>query len=308
MTVSHENNQEMSGASRLVLNTASAWDILRNAAADYRYNGDANMAAAIAFYFILSFIPFIMLTIMLSGLVFGDNSSIRDGLATIIQTFNPYFSGEFFTHFGEIERRTTVLGWVGVILLVWFSSLIFNSAQTSLGIIFRHRRKKKFVISKLMIVAMIVIGWGVIVMIMGITYLTTLHMETIRNIEQWRLLQKSGIPVVFRYILPYFTMLIFFTLVYKTIPTTVIQWRHAGATSFLFTTLAEISKHLFMWYVTSFSQYHLLFGSLTTAMLFIVWIFYLAVIFLFSAEIVSSFLKRDLILLEKAFLRREQYR
>lgn len=157
-----------------------------------------------------------------------------------------------------------------------------------------------------MIVAMIFIGWGIIVMITGLTYLAALHRESIESIEQWRLLQKSGIPVVVRYTLPYFTMFTFFTLVYKVIPAAVIQWRHAAAASFLFTSLAEISKHLFMWYVRSYSHYHLLFGSLTTAMLFIVWIFYLAVIFLFSAEIVSSFLKRDLILLEKAFLKRGQ--
>jgi uncharacterized BrkB/YihY/UPF0761 family membrane protein len=125
MAFFHDHNGEASESSRLALTTESAWDILKNAADDYRYNGDTNMAAAIAFYFILSFIPLLMLTIAMNGLVFGDNSAIHDGLAAIVQTFNPYFSGEFFAHIVEIERRAAVIGWVGVILLVWFSSLIF---------------------------------------------------------------------------------------------------------------------------------------------------------------------------------------
>ncbi len=304
MTFSHENNQGIHGSSKLLLQTASAWDILKNAFIDYQYNGDANMAAAIAFYFILSFIPFVMLTMLVSGFIFGVNPHIQDELAKIIQTYHPYFSKEFFLHFGELEQRMNVLGWLGVLLLFWFSSLIFNSAQTSLGIIFRHRKKKKFVISKLMIVTMIIIGWSVIILSVSITYLTTLHLGSSSIAEKLRVFQSSGLSVLFRFFLPYFVMFIFFSLVYKTIPNTMITWGHAGSASLLFTTLTEISKHLFTWYVSTYSQYHLLFGPLEALMLFIIWIFYIALIFLFCAEVMSSYLKRDLILIEKAFLGR----
>jgi membrane protein len=302
MTPTKDANTIMRNSSSFILNTATAWDVVKNAIRDFQYNGCVNMAAAIAFYFILSAFPLFILTIIMGGFIFGSTPNLHDELIKIIQTFHPYFSGTLLEHLTQIEQKMKLLGWLGIILLAWFSSLIFNSAQTSLGIILRSETKRKYVTSKLLIILMILIGWTVIVVTIGITYLTVI-LETDSSIvlQSW-FAKRSGHHIIVRYLVPYLVIFLYFFFVYKTIPKARISWGNALSASLLFTTLMEIGKHLFTWYVSHYSRYHIIFGSLENLMLFVIWIFYVALIFLFCAELISSYRKRDVLLLEKAFL------
>jgi CRP-like cAMP-binding protein len=65
----------------------------------------------------------------------------------------------------------------------------------------------------------------------------------------------------------------------------------------------EIAKHFFTWYVSNYTRYNVIFGSLETVVILVIWVFYVALILLFCAELISSYQRRNLILLEKAFLK-----
>ncbi len=107
--------------------------------------------------------------------------------------------------------------------------------------------------------------------------------------------------LLFRYLIPYLVMVAFFTFVYKVIPTRKISFNHALAGSALFSALMEFAKHFFVWYVARFTSYDLIYGSLGTIVLLVIWGFYVSMILLFCAELVYSHQRRDILLLEKAF-------
>ena len=65
----------------------------------------------------------------------------------------------------------------------------------------------------------------------------------------------------------------------------------------------EIAKQFFAWYITSYTRYHVIFGSLEAVVILVIWVFYVALILLFCAELISSYQRRDMILLEKALLK-----
>ena len=165
---SRENGEKVSEMS---LRTATALDILKDGAGNFLVNGDMNMAAAIAFYFILSIVPLLMLTIFVAGFFFGSNPHFIDNLVGLIQKFHPYFSGDILRYLDEIQKNMKVLGSVGIILLTWSSSLIFDSAQTAMNVIFRSDKPRNFLMSKLIAIAMIPVGWVMMLLIIGITYL-----------------------------------------------------------------------------------------------------------------------------------------
>jgi membrane protein len=98
-------------------------------------------------------------------------------------------------------------------------------------------------------------------------------------------------------------MVLFFTIVYKVIPTEKISFGHAFVGSAIFSALMEIAKHFFTWYVSNYTRYNVIYGSLETVVILVIWVFYMALILLFCAELISSFRRRDLVLLEKAFLK-----
>jgi len=297
-----QSRENQKSVSDLSLRTATALDILKDGTKNFLTNGDMNMAAAIAFYFILSIVPLLMITIFFAGFVFGSNPRFLDDLIGLIQSFHPYFSGDILRYFDEIQKNMKVLGSVGVILLTWSSSLIFDSAQTAMNVIFRSDKPRNFLVSKLIAIAMIPVGWTMMLLIIGITYLGTMMGKSPLSPENANLLYIPLLDVLFRVFLPFLITMVFFAIVYKIIPTGKISWRNALSAGAMFSCMTEVSKHVFTWYISNYSKYHLIYGSLETAMIFIIWIFYVGVIFLFCAEIVASYRRRDLLLLEKLFL------
>jgi CRP-like cAMP-binding protein len=106
-----------------------------------------------------------------------------------------------------------------------------------------------------------------------------------------------------RYAVPYLITVIFFYFIYRIIPSKKIRPAVALGGSALFALLMEIAKQLFTWYVANYTQYNVIFGSLGTIVILVIWAFYVALIFLFCAELMSSYQRRDIILLEKAMLK-----
>jgi len=107
----------------------------------------------------------------------------------------------------------------------------------------------------------------------------------------------------FSYVLPYMLTVAFFTVVYKIIPTGKVSWRSALTGAAIFSALMEIAKYFFAWYVSGDKKYNVIFGSLETVCHSCAVVFYVALILLFCAELISSYQRRNLILLEKAFLK-----
>jgi len=98
-------------------------------------------------------------------------------------------------------------------------------------------------------------------------------------------------------------VVLFAMIAYRIIPTRKISPASAVVGSFVFAVLMEAAKHFFTWYVAHYTRYNVIFGSLETVVILVIWVFYVALIFLFCAELVAAYERRDLILLEKAFLK-----
>jgi len=79
----------------LRMKAAGFWDVLSDAIKNFSNNGDANQAAAIALYAILSVIPLLLLTIIAAGSFFSSHPNIQTDIVRGIQNFHPYFSGIF---------------------------------------------------------------------------------------------------------------------------------------------------------------------------------------------------------------------
>ena len=288
---------------RLRLGLTSFLDILGDAIRNYRINGDTNQAAAIALYGILSIIPLFILTLLVVGSLFSANPEIEQKLIEGIRQFIPSFSEELLSQFSHIEGKREVLGGVGIISLIWFSAMIFGAIETALNIIFRSKTYRNYIASQLLAIAMIPMGWAVGVASVGITYVATI-------LSQQPFLGEGGIlyfpaihGVLFRYLIPYLFTVLFFTIVYKAIPMAKVSWKSALIGSAIFSVLMEIAKQFFTWYVANYTRYNVIFGSLEAVVILVIWFFYLSLILLFCAELISAYQRRDMILIEKALLK-----
>ena len=293
----------------LRMKAAGGWDILADSFSNYSSNGDANQAAAVAFYTILSAIPLFILTIIVAGYIFISYPHIQTDIIDAIRGFNPYFSEKLMEQLGQIESKSKLLGWVGVLGLVWLSAAIFNSLEMALNIIFHSQKKRNYFVSKLLAISMIPMGWIVGASSVAISYVAALLVAQPVEISGGIDISLTAMSGAFlRYVVPYAISVIFFYFVYRVIPTVKIRSSVLLAGSALFALLMEIAKQFFTWYISNYTSYGVIFGSLETVVILVIWVFYVALIFLFCAELMSSYQRRDFILLERAMLKPRQTR
>jgi len=286
------------------MRAAGAWDIAYDAINNFSLNGDANQAAAVAIYAILSAIPLFILTLIAAGSFFNSNATLQTDIVGAVQGFHPYFSETLLQQVGQIEGKSKVLGWIGVLGLVWLSAAIFNVIESALNIIFRSRHKRNYFISKLMAIAMIPAAWIVSGLSILITYVATLlAKEPTASAKGLLLSLTAPAQIGLRYLLPYLMVVILVAFIYRIIPTVKIRPSVALAGSAIFAFFMEIAKQLFTWYVANYTRYNVIFGSLESVVILVIWVFYVALIFLFCAELMSSFERRDMLLLERALLK-----
>ena len=94
-----------------------------------------------------------------------------------------------------------------------------------------------------------------------------------------------------KYIFPLFVAFIFFSAFYAIVTPGKIVFREALIGGLICAVLMEIAKHLFGWMIIHNPNFGLVYGSLNTIILMILWIFYASAIFLFCAEIIYVYRK-----------------
>ena len=284
----------------LTLTLATAHDILRNAIKNFRHNNDISQAAAIAFYGLLSLIPFFLLSLLVVSYFFGTQPQLQKEIITTTKAIHPFFSEKILLELAQAQEKRAIFGGIGILTLFWFSSVIFQSVEKAMETIFRVQTPRRFLTSKILTFVMIPFAWLVGASAVGINYLA--------NIAEIYVLRKENTIFAFlflfsaRYLLPYILIVVLVAILYKVIPKAKISFSGAFLGSLIFSILLLIAKYFFTWYINNYTRYDLIFGPLEAVVLLLIWVFYVASIFLFCAELTASYERRDLILLEEALI------
>ncbi len=201
-----------------------------------------------------------------------------------------------------MSRRAGVLGLIGILSMIWTASIFFTSLEKAMMVVFRIGQKRNFLKAKLLALAMLPAAGS----IFFLSLLVTILSGTLGTVEfvifGINYANRIVLEFLLGYIIPYLILVLALTAIYKFIPNTDVSYRHAlagGATcAFLF----EVAKHFFTWYIHRAQQYSIIYGSLEVIVILVLWAFYSSTILLFCAELVSEYRRRDIALLEKAFL------
>ena len=161
--------------------------------------------------------------------------------------------------------------------------MIFSAIETALNVIFRSRKYRNYIFSKLLAIAMIPLGWAVAVASVEITYVAAILAKQPFFGQNGLLFFPAIQGALFRYILPYLLTVLFFTLVYKVIPTGKVNLKSALIGRAIFSALMEIAW-LFTWYVANYTV-TTSFRFARAVVILVIWVFYAALILLFCAEL-----------------------
>jgi YihY family inner membrane protein len=261
----------------------------------FHKNGDLNLSASIAFYALLSIIPFLFLTVFLIGHIIATYGSTQANLTVFVQNVLPHYSDVILKEVGSITLSRGFYGWFGLLFMIWTASLMFASLEGTFGKIFNAQKHRSFLHSKLLAMAMIPLGGA----FLTLSFLGTTVLEAISRFQSawvgstWLAFLLDSIGI--RYFLPFAITALFLACIYWVIPYKRIFLRSAFLGGLLCALMWEGAKHIFATFVLPNPNYGLVYGSLKAFILFMMWVLLASAILLFCAEIAAAnerFMKR----------------
>ena len=248
------------------------------------------LAGAIAYYALLSIVPFLILTVIaLSHLV--DRGELLDTLGRYLEWLVPSQSTALLVDLNLFLLNKAVIGVVLLLTLVFFSSLAFSVLEKSMSIIFAHRgavRKRHFLISALLPYCLVFfLATGLLVVTLVSISLEAIGLMSIGFMAwHWSL---GGLSKVLLYLLGLSAETVILSAIYYFVPVGRTAWQHALIGGFFTASLWEVIRHLLVWYFTMLSNASVVYGSLTTAVLALFSMEIIATLLLLGAQVISEY-------------------
>jgi len=271
----------------------SITNILKEAICSFKEDGCLNLSAAIAFYAILSLIPFVYLLVSLVGLFIGSEGEILPRVSSYITQLIPFISKPVLKEVGRINLGSGMFAWLALFFMLWSSTLIFGSLEFSLKKVFKVENLRPFWISKAMSLLFVPVA-GVVFILLQIFNLVTDAFIRLNNYFGITIIPLFFNNIVLKYIFPFVLTFLLLSALYAIVPPGRIFLRQAATGGFICAIMLEVAKHVFGWMIRHNPNFGLVYGSLNTIILMVLWIFYASAIFLFCAEIISAYQKQKI--------------
>ncbi len=247
------------------------------------------LTAAVAYNMMLSLIPLSAVLVVIFS-HFVNESILLETITSEISLIAPGFVPTLREVLIGFLRTRELIGWVGVISLLVFSSLAFRVMEDAIAIIFHHplpTLKRKFWVSALMPYLFILIVAG------GLIVITTINAVIDAQDQKKRLL--FGLEGVFHqnlnlfiYLTGVLGLVLLFTLFYKIMPVAKISIRRAIIGGLTATMLWEIVRHLLVSYYTNVSMVNVLYGSMATIIIVLLTLEAVSLIILLGAQVIAD--------------------
>jgi len=256
----------------------------------FRKNQGILLAGAIAYYALLSVVPFLILTVIaLSRWV--PRTELLDTLGRYLEWLVPSQSTALLLDLTHFLENGVAIGVVLLVTMLFFSSLAFSVLEKSMAVIFLHRgmiQKRHFLTSALLPYCLVfLLGAGLLVVTVVSVSLEGMALMSINFLDwHWSL---SGLARVLLYLLGLTTETIILSAIYYLVPVGRTALHHALIGGFIMASLWEIIRHLLVWYFTTLSRASVVYGSLTTAVVALFSMEIIATLLLLGAQVISEY-------------------
>lgn len=248
------------------------------------------LGAQLAYYMVLSFIPFLMFLMTLVGFSNLNSDTVLNLLSNVMprEAFNLIQS----TVIEIVDREQTGLLWISIFLAVWVSSSGFKAVIKGLNKAYGVKETRSYI--KLKIISMIY------TILLALIVIATLFLFVFGDVIGNFLMKFLEHPEfiyylwnMLRYVVVILIMILFFMFLYNATPCVRLGWIEVvpGA---IVTTLGWISiSYIFAYYVNNFSNYSRLYGSLGAVFMFMTWMFITSMILILGGEINAVVAQKD---------------
>ena len=256
----------------------------------FKRNQGLLLAGAVAYYTLLSVIP--MLALILVGLShFIEEEQLYNTILSNLKLVIPAYAESVSDQVWGFLARRQLVGIIGILFMLFFSSMAFTVLESAMAVIFSHRSRKHrrhFLISAIIPYAYIfLLGIGVLVITIVAGALGALSDKHL--ILLGRDLSLAGTSRLMLYLSGMAGMVVMLTSLYLVMPLGRIPVRYALAGGVTAAVLWEIIRHILVWYYSTISLVNVIYGSLATAVVALLSIEIAVIILLLGAQVIAEF-------------------
>lgn len=256
-----------------------------------KFNGDNGffLSSGITFNILINLVPFIMLLLALVGTYLYNDQEVLSYIRVFFGNVAPVLDPKIMKNFTDVILNRKIVGILGFVILLWFSTCVFGSLRIALNIVFRADKGMGMLRGMGIDILMIFLAGILLLVSMTLSSAVTFMQD-----YEWQISVAIGptIQWILKYLLPFFLTVGMFFLIYIIIPNKEVHFKSALQAAFFTGMLWELAKHLFSWYVIHFARYSILYGSLSTLVVFILWVYYSSTILIVGGEF-AYFLEED---------------
>ncbi|MDH4082165.1 MAG: YihY/virulence factor BrkB family protein [Nitrospira sp.] len=246
--------------------------------------GCPSLAAALAFFSLLSLFPLVFL--LLYGISFLVSQDIigEQFMLSFLKGFLPSLGERLAEELHRISVLESVR-WLVFLSFFWFGGLVFYELDYALNVVFKSAQKRHPLISTAVSIALLG-STGLLLFIsyvatQAITFLTT-YAPRLWGLD---LVALAAHDFHLTYTLPFALAFLAVSLLYRLVPRRSPRWRDAMAGALTFGVLWVSTKVLFLSYGSYATVYVRLYGSLLEVVLLLLWVYYSAGLLLFGGVI-----------------------
>ena len=255
----------------------------------FQANQGLLLSGAVAYYTLLSIIPLFSLILIVLSYVASPELLLKI-TGEYINLILPDQASVFMDQITRFTRQKHI-GLLLLLILLFFSSMTFTVLENTMSIIFYHRvriRRRHFVISAIIPYCyIIVVGLGMLIITTISGILQIWEGETLHFLY-WTLSLDSVTKSIV-YLLGIIGLILMLTSIYMVMPVGKLSFKHALIGSISATFLWEIARHILIWYFSTLSMVNVVYGSLTSAIVILLFLEVGAIILLFGAQVIAEY-------------------
>ena len=244
-------------------------------------------AAAVSYAAVLSVFPLVITVIAILGR-FVEQARAQQA---VVDALRPYLPAQALTTLREtldaVAATRSAAGLIGTLGLLWAATAVAGTLRHALNRVLNVGQPRGYVRRKLTELAMVLLGGT----FLSLSVTSSIVLEVV---GRWApaatattYLRGSPLAAGFSALAPWLFSGAAFLIIYRFLPNARTTGRSLLAGTAVAVLLFEGAKRLFFWYLSTLATYPLVYGPIAGIVVFMVWVYLVAVLALLGAEVMA---------------------
>ncbi|MEV6842726.1 YihY/virulence factor BrkB family protein [Actinoplanes sp. NPDC051411] len=269
----------------------AGWRLLCRSGREYLDDHCAQMAAAISYHLMFSLFPLAIAGVGVLGLLTGERAARKAVIDTILQAVPLSAEGQqqLSAILASISGSAGAFGLLGLLGVLWSATGVMAAVRASMNVAWDVEDGRSFLRGKV-VDLLLLAGCGMLLLAgLGVTLLTGFAQTHAHDLPDVLTPLTGPLVAVVATFLSLLLTVVTFLILMRFVPAKRARVREIWPAAVIGAVGFVALQYGFSFYLSHFSHYNRVYGSLGTVVAFMFFVYLAAAILLFAAEVGSEF-------------------